>query len=135
MKNMFVLNPVLENLNPIFPGNKQFYTLWPCAGIFFRHWLRRLCNISLKAGEEIKFKTPSHRYIHSLGLTSHNVFFLSVYSSSASSSSSSDPDGPWRTSSYHLLVRVFIWIRPCNKSCETHQQACNDAYRYKHISI
>lgn len=69
MKNMFILNPVLENLNPIFTGNKIFYTLWLCAGIFFRHWLRRLCNISLKAGEEIKFKMPSHRYIHSLGLT------------------------------------------------------------------
>lgn len=26
MKNMFVLNPVLEFLNPIFPGNKKDFT-------------------------------------------------------------------------------------------------------------
>ena len=31
---------------------------------------------------------------------------------SSSCSSSSEPEGPWRTSSYHLLVRVFIWMRP-----------------------
>lgn len=30
----------------------------------------------------------------------------------SSCSSSSEPEGPWRTSSYHLLVRVFIWMRP-----------------------
>lgn len=30
----------------------------------------------------------------------------------SSCSSSSEPDGPWRTSSYHLLVRLFIWMRP-----------------------
>lgn len=31
---------------------------------------------------------------------------------SSSCSSSSEPEGPWRTSSYHLLVSVFIWMRP-----------------------
>lgn len=37
---------------------------------------------------------------------------------SSSCSSSSEPEGPWRTSSYHLLVRVFIWMRPwCRSSC------------------
>lgn len=30
----------------------------------------------------------------------------------SSCSSSSEPEGPWRTSSYHLLVSVFIWMRP-----------------------
>lgn len=36
---------------------------------------------------------------------------------SSSCSSSSEPEGPWRTSSYHLLVRVFIWMRPSCRSC------------------
>lgn len=31
---------------------------------------------------------------------------------SSSCSSSSEPEGPWRTSSYHLFVSVFIWMRP-----------------------
>lgn len=35
-----------------------------------------------------------------------------LLSHSSSCSSSSEPEGPWRTSSYHLLVRVFIWMRP-----------------------
>lgn len=64
----------------------------------------------------------------------------SVYRSSASSSSSSEPEGPWRTSSYHLLVRVFIWIRPCNRSCQAHgnhtaaqQHTCKNERTYSNI--
>lgn len=43
---------------------------------------------------------------------------------SSSCSSSSEPEGPWRTSSYHLLVRVFIWMRPWWRSWgRRHNQA------------
>lgn len=43
---------------------------------------------------------------------------------SSSCSSSSEPEGPWRTSSYHLLVRVFICMRPWWRSWgRRHNQA------------
>lgn len=67
----------------------------------------------------------------------------SIHRSSASSSSSSEPEGPWRTSSYHLLVRVFIWIRPCNRSCQinsrhrhAHQHKCENNHHaeIKHMN-
>lgn len=45
---------------------------------------------------------------------------------SSSCSSSSEPEGPWRTSSYHLLVRVFIWMRPsCRSWAKGRAQHCH----------
>lgn len=114
-----------------------------CIKMHCGHWLKLFCHIKLEAGEQTRKacdrhwkdclsshtpNTHTHTHTHSFSQDTQCPFIVFlriesvclVYRSSASSSSSSDPEGPWRTSSYHLLVSVFIWIRPCNRSCKLH---------------